>query len=59
MCATNYGICIRQSNSLTVETCEVVAVISVFTETLALSTGQVFPWTALITPITRLQKFKT
>lgn len=46
-------------NELTVVTCIVVVVIVAITETFALSTGQMFSWTALLTPITRLQKFKT
>lgn len=43
---------------LTPVTCIVIVVIAAITETLSLPTGQMFSWTALLTPITRLQKFK-
>lgn len=59
MWLTSHGTCVGQSNLLTIVTCRVVVVIVVITETFALLTGQMFSWTAFLTPITRLQKFKT
>lgn len=50
---------VRKNKQHTVIARRIEVIVVIFTETSALFTGQVFSWTALVTSLTRLPKFKT